>query len=61
MDFTHPRDLSPEWFDKWSERAAIVNEGCKLGDNPEGVAKADRIAFRQILAEMEREKIKRRP
>ncbi len=58
MTPTHPRDLSPEWFARWEERGAIVQEACKLPTDRDGTAEANRRAFAMLLAEMEREKAK---
>lgn len=51
----HPRSLPPEWFARWEERAAIVQEGCRLPATVEGTREANRLAFSMILAEMERD------
>ncbi len=55
MTPTHPRELSPEWRERFAERAAIVHEGNRIPETPEGVIAANRLAFGFILAEMERE------
>ncbi len=55
MAFTHPSQLPPEWLDSFKERAAIVHEGNKIPETPEGVIEANRLAFRFVLEEMERE------
>ncbi len=52
MTPTHPRDLSPEWFVRWEERASIIQEGCRLPTDRDGTAEANRRAFAMVLAEM---------
>lgn len=56
MTYQHPRDLPPDWFDRWEERAAIVQEGCRIPADRFGVIEANRLAFKMILEEMEGEK-----
>lgn len=52
----HPRDLPPEWFERWEERAAIQHEGCRLPATIEGTREANRMAFADILRLMESDK-----
>lgn len=55
MRYQHPRDLPPEWFERWEERAAIIQEGCGLPTDREGTAEANRRAFVDTLRAMARE------
>ncbi len=57
MTPTHPRDLPSEWKERFNERAAIVHEGEKFPETPEGVIMANRLAFSMILAEIERDRL----
>ncbi len=52
-----PEDLTPEWRERFDERAAIVHEGNRFPETPEGVIAANRLAFRLILEEMERDRL----
>lgn len=55
MNYQHPRDLPPEWRERWEERAAIIQEGCRLPTDREGTAEANRRAFADVLRCMARE------
>lgn len=55
MTYTHPSQLPANWRALWEERAAIIQEGCRLPTDREGTAKANRLAFDCILADMVRE------
>ena len=48
----HPRDLPPEWFAEWEERASIQWEGNRLPDTEEGHREANRMAFAEVLRRM---------
>ena len=54
-EITHPRDLPPFYREQWEERAAIMQEGCKLPTDRAGTAQANRRAFEDILRVMERD------
>lgn len=51
-----PIDLPPPWFDRWEERAAIVQECNNLPTDIEGTRQANRIAFDMTIREMEFER-----
>lgn len=48
MNYQHPRDLPPDLYAEWEERAAIIAEGNRL-EGVDGHREANRRAFAEVV------------
>lgn len=49
-----PADLPPDWYELWDERSAIMMEGGNIPADLFGRKTADRLAFADIVLQMEK-------